>query len=54
MAEWLKRAIEEVNKEYEKLPEWKKLGSERFIAASQEEDKRSSNIREPLLRESYR
>jgi hypothetical protein len=54
MAEWLKRVIDEVDKQFEDLPEWKKASAEQFLSFSPKEEERSSTIREPRQQEEYR
>jgi hypothetical protein len=39
MAEWLKRVLEEADRQFEQLPEWKKAGSEQFLSAATEKRK---------------
>ncbi len=52
MAEWLKRVMEEADRQFEQLPEWKKASAEQFLCTSKcEEERSSSTIREPLLRQ---
>lgn len=51
MAEWLKKVIDEVNRQFEELPDWKKPSAEQFLSSSPTEDERSSTIREPHSRE---
>jgi hypothetical protein len=50
MAEWLKKVIDEVNRQFEELPDWKKTSAEQFLSSSPTEDERSSTIREPHYR----
>ena len=51
MAEWLKTVIDEVDRQFEELPPWKKTSAEQFLSFSPAEDERSSTIREPQYRE---
>jgi hypothetical protein len=46
MAEWLKRVVDEVDRQFEELPEWKKVAS-RDVFKCSSDDERSSTIREP-------
>jgi hypothetical protein len=49
MAEWLKRVMEEADRQFEQLPEWKKASAEQFLRTSTNDEVRSSStIREPL------
>lgn len=49
MAEWLKRVMEEADRQFELLPEWKKASADQFLRTSASEDERSTTtIREPL------
>jgi hypothetical protein len=50
MAEWLKKVIDEVNRQFEELPDWKKTSAEQFLSSPPTEDERSSTIREPHYR----
>ena len=48
MAEWLKRVMEEADREFERLPEWKKASAEQFLSTSQNENqKQATTVREP-------
>jgi hypothetical protein len=49
MAEWLKRVVEEVDRQFEELPEWKKTASLEAFKCSTDEEL-SSTIREPRSR----
>lgn len=53
MAEWLKRVMEEADRQFEQLPEWKKASAEQFLRTSSvnSEERVSTTIREPLHRE---
>jgi hypothetical protein len=52
MAEWLKRVMEEADRQFEQLPDWKKASAEQFLRTSASDDGRSSStIREPLPRQ---
>jgi hypothetical protein len=46
MAEWLKRVVDEVDRQFDELPEWKKASSNDVFKCSTDEE-RSSTIREP-------
>jgi hypothetical protein len=51
MADWLRRVIDEVDRQFEELPEWKRTSTEQFLSFSQTENEHSSTIREPQSRE---
>jgi len=52
MAEWLKRVMEEADRQLSELPEWKKVSAEQFLSSSPKEEERpSTTIREPYHRE---
>jgi hypothetical protein len=52
MAEWLKRVMEEADRQFEQLPEWKKASAELFLRNSTcDEERSSTTIREPLPRQ---
>ena len=38
MTDWLVRVLEEVDRQYEELPEWKKSSAERLLNFSSNED----------------
>jgi hypothetical protein len=42
MAEWLKRAMEEADREFERLPEWKKAAAEDFLSSSRNENQKEN------------
>lgn len=44
MADWLKRVVDETDREFEELPEWKKTADQSICS---NEDQPSSTIREP-------
>jgi hypothetical protein len=46
MAEWLKKVVDEVDRQFEELPEWKKAASQDSFKC-ESDDTRSSGIREP-------
>lgn len=55
MAEWLERVMEEVEREYSELPEWKKSSAQQFLSFSSDQPEQFSTIREPNQeREEYR
>jgi hypothetical protein len=45
MADWLKKVVEETNRQFEELPEWKKAAEQTTNCSTQEQA--SSTIREP-------
>ncbi len=49
MAEWLKQVIEDVDKRFEELPEWKQAAAEQFLKTSENRDSQSCSIREPIM-----
>ena len=51
MAEWLKKVIDEVDRQFEEFPAWKKTSAEQFLSTSPTKDDHSSTIREPQYRE---
>jgi len=52
MAEWLKRVMEEADRQFEELPAWKKASAEQFLRTSSVDERRSSTtIREPSPRQ---
>lgn len=52
MAEWLKRVLDEADRQFEELPEWKKASADQFLRTSESGEERSSTtIREPLPRQ---
>ena len=51
MAEWLKKAIDEVDRQFERLPDWRKTAVEHTLKPSSTEEDRSSTIREPRQRQ---
>jgi hypothetical protein len=51
MAEWLKKVMEEADRQFEELPPWKKASAEQFLRTSSVDERRSSTtIREPMSR----
>jgi hypothetical protein len=46
--------MEEVEREYEELPEWKKTSAEQFLQFSSDDEEQASSIREPRQVEEYR
>lgn len=46
MADWLKRVVDEVDRQYKDLPEWKR-NPEQIWTQKTEEEPKSSAIREP-------
>lgn len=52
MTEWLKRVLDEADRQFEELPEWKKASADQFLRTSESDEGCSSTtIREPLHRE---
>ena len=52
MAEWLKRVMEEADRQFNELPEWKRGAAEQIHNSSPRQEERSSTtIREPYRRE---
>jgi hypothetical protein len=47
MAEWLKSVVEQVNKQFDELPEWKKLSEHVSSEPRSDEDRPAPAIREP-------
>jgi hypothetical protein len=47
MAEWLRNVVEEVNRQFNDLPEWKKTDAEDLQARYSEERKPQAAVREP-------
>jgi hypothetical protein len=48
MADWLKRVIDDVDRQFEALPEWRKSSAEQFLSfSSTNQEELSSSIREP-------
>ena len=51
MAEWVKQIIEEVDKQFDDLPEWKRAAAEQFLKSSENTETQSCSIREPRIRQ---
>jgi hypothetical protein len=52
MAEWLKKVMEEAERQFNELPEWKRVSAEHAFNSSPKQDEHtSSTIREPYRRE---
>jgi hypothetical protein len=49
MAEWLKRVMEEADRQFNELPEWKKTSADQFLDETGGDDERSSTT----IREAY-
>jgi hypothetical protein len=51
MTEWLKRVLDEADRQFEELPEWKKASADQFLRTSENDEERSSStFREPSPR----
>lgn len=48
MAEWLKKVIEEADRQFRELPEWKRASTEQFPSNPRVEESSTTNIREPF------
>jgi NADH:ubiquinone oxidoreductase subunit len=46
MNDWLRKVVDEVDREFEELPDWKKTSYQKTINCT-EEDRPRSSIREP-------
>jgi hypothetical protein len=52
MAEWLKKVMEEADRQFNELPEWKRGSADQCVNSLPNQDERSSStIREPYRRE---
>jgi hypothetical protein len=52
MTEWLKRVLDEADRQFEELPEWKKASADQFLRTTASDVERpSTTIREPLPRQ---
>jgi len=47
MAEWLERIVEEVDRQYDELPSWKRREEQSSMACESENGRSSSTTREP-------
>ncbi len=47
MADWLRNVVEEVNRQFNDLPEWKKTVEDEVPAGCVEEERPQAAIREP-------
>ena len=47
MAEWLQNVVQEVNRQFNTLPEWKKIGANEGLVTRADEERPQPAITEP-------